>query len=90
LTLIDNRDKKASLPSSAVHSVRDHLTTSGVESAHRRIGELAAGDPSRAAGWMRLKSFIPASDDPRSVLLVTAMDLNGIVDIDGAQGGGAI
>jgi hypothetical protein len=67
------------LSGSAIHSVRDQLTIYGSDAARTRIDEISQGS-SDENKWNRLKGFIPNRSESKPVLLITAMELERIVD----------
>ena len=67
------------LSGSAIHSVRDQLTIYGSDAARARIDEISPGSKDEKK-WARLKQYIPTKSETKPVLLITAMELERIVD----------
>jgi len=67
------------LSGSAIHSVRDQLTIYGSDAARARIDEISRGSKDEKK-WTRLKHYIPTKSETKPVLLITAMELERIVD----------
>ena len=77
--LLECVDLVQKLSGSAIHSVRDQLTMYGSDVARARIDEISQGSKDDRH-WTRLKSFIPNNSDTKPVLLITAMELERIVE----------
>ena len=77
--LLECVDLVQKLSGSAIHSVRDQLTMYGSDAARARIDEISQGSKDDRY-WTRLKSFIPNNSDTKPVLLITAMELERIVE----------